>query len=223
MCTPYIHIMPQNKASKLWFVRITAPHEYLRTKVEKMKEWIDLSYYAVGYHTGKKTQKQHIHIVLALSNELQQQSLNARCKKLFDVKGSDYSSKIWDANFKALSYLYHEKDAVVEYHQFPITDEEMEEVKKVSEVYNEIVQTAKTKASTRIPDRILEEIELSREQWNIRRVTSRIYEGVRKGEWYSPGPMMIRYVEEILLRQRVTGDHDYLEFLTDSFCAKFCR
>lgn len=215
--------MPQVKSSKLWFVRITAPHEYLSTKVELMKEWVDLSYYAVAYHTGKKTQKQHIHIVLALSTELQQQSLNARCKKLFDVKGADYSSKIWDADFKVISYLYHEKDAKVEYHKFPITDEEISEAKRVSEVYNEIVTTAKTKASTRIPDRVLEEIDESRTQWNVRRIASRIYEGVRKGEWYSPGHMMTRYVEEILLRQKPQGDHDYLEFLTDSFCAKFGR
>lgn len=223
MCIPGRHIMPQVKSSKLWFVRITAPHEYLDSKIPKMKEWVDLSYYAIGYHTGKKTQKQHIHIILALSTELQQQSLNARCKKLFDVKGADYSSKIWDANFKAISYLYHEKDAKVVYYNFPITEKEIEEVKQVAQVYNEIVLDKKEKASTRIPDRVLEEINESGTQWNIRNIVTRIYEGVRKGEWYSPGHMMTRYVEEILLRQKPQGDHDYLEFLTDTFCSKFIR
>lgn len=216
-------IMPQVKSSKLWFVRITAPHEYCDSKLKLMLEWIDLIHYTVGFHTGKKSQKQHIHIAVALGSELQQQSLNARFRKLFEVKGSDYSSKIWDGNFKALSYLHHEIGCRVDYVRTPFTDSEREEILKVTQLYNEIVLDKKQKASTRIPDRILEEITESGKQWNIRQIVSRIYDGVRKTEWYSPGHMMTRYVEEILLRQTPSGDHDYLEFLTDAFCSKFVR
>lgn len=215
--------MPQVKTSKQWFVRITGPHEYLETKIKKLQEWIDLSHYAVGFHTGKKTQKQHIHIVLALNGELQQQSLNARCKKLFDVKGSDYSSKVWDGSHKAISYLYHEPGAKIDYFRFSLSPTELEEIQRVAQVYNEIVLDKKEKASTRIPDRVLEEITQSGRQWNIRQIVSRVYLGVRTGDWYSPGHMMTRYVEEILLRQKPTGDADYLEFLTDTFCTKFIR
>jgi len=217
--------MPQLKTSDKWFIRITAPHEYLKSKILELHEWIDLSYYAVGFHTGKKTQKEHIHIVLALSNSLQQQSINTRCKKIFNVKGADYSSKLWDGNYKALSYLYHEKGAQVDFHKFPISQTEIDEVIKVSEVYNEIVLDKKQKASTRIPDRILEEIEseLIGKDWTPRQIASRIYLGVRKGEWYSPGPMMNRYVEEILLRQTQKGDRDWIEHLTDQFMLRWNR
>jgi len=193
--------MPSTKTSTSWFIRITAPHSHLRTKVNELKENIDVVKMAIGYHTGSKTNKEHVHIALQLMTGLQQQSINKRIKKLFEVSGADYSSKIWDGSYKVLSYLYHDETGTVEYHKFDISPEQMAEIKRTHEVYKEIVQTAKAKASTRIPERILLEIEESGEKWHIRRILTRILTGVKNNEWYPPGPQMERIVQEIRIKQ----------------------
>lgn len=203
--------MSKQSRSTKWFIRITAPHDHCRTKLADVLTWVDHKCSAVGYHIGKKTQKPHIHIAMEMLTDLQKQSLDTRLKKLFDVKGSDYSSKAWDGSHKALSYLYHDKEGKVEYHKMELSDEEKKEIETTVAVYNEIVTTAKEKASTRIPDRILEE--MGKDQWDELRVIKRIYQGVRAREWYDPGPMMDRYINEILCRS--SGERDYVNELAE--------
>jgi len=193
--------MPSTKESAQWFIRITAPHSHLRAKVTELKGQIDIKRMAIGYHTGSKTNKEHVHIALEMLKAVQQQSINKRIKKLFEVSGADYSSKIWDGSHKVLSYLYHDESGTVEYFKMELTADEEAEIKRTHEVYKEIVQTAKARASTRIPERILIEIEESGEKWTIRRILTRILTGVHKNEWYPPGPQMERIVQEIRIKQ----------------------
>lgn len=208
--------MPSVTKSTMWFVRITAPHEHCDTKLKIVKEWIDVSSMAIGYHIGEKTQKPHIHIALKMGKELQKQSVDVRFKTLFGVKGSDYSSKVWDGDHKVLSYLYHDKSGRVEFYKMELTESEKATIQTTSDVYAEIVKTAKAKASTRIPDRILEE--MGDTQWSEKQIITRIYQGVRSTEWYDPGHMLDRYVNEILLRS--SGPIDYVEVLASAACEK---
>lgn len=211
--------MPHTKESTKWFIRITAPWEHIETKVKKVQEWIDLSGYAIGYHIGTKTGKAHAHIALAMLKSLQQQSINKRLKDVFGVKGADYSSKVWDGSLKAISYLQHDPSGKVEFHRWELSEAEKAEVQTLATVYSSIVEDAKDKASTRIPDRVLEAIEASGSTWSPTQIARHIYEGVREKKWYSPGQLMSRYVEEILVRQK--GGEEYIDYLTDRFMEKW--
>jgi len=189
----------KSDVSTKWAIRVTAPWDHIKTKVEVLRSWIDHQHSAVGYHIGTKTDKPHAHIVLNLLKGLQKQSLDVRVKQLFGVKGSDYSSKIWDGNHKALSYLYHDKGGEVDM-KIPMTPDELAHVQALVEVYKEMVNDKKQKASTRMVDKILLEIQNKGPQTELQ-IYERIFTGVSEGEWYNPAFNLRKYVEEILLRQ----------------------
>lgn len=211
--------MPQTNKSSKWFIRITAPWTHIEAKVLELQGWIDLKGYAIGFHIGSKTGKAHAHIALEMNKELQQQSLNARIKKAFDVEKGNFATKVWDGSHNVISYLYHDKEGKVEFHKMDLTPEQLAAIKQVAEVYDGIVTDAKEKASSRIPDRVLATIAESGKAWGPREIARHIYLEVGKGTWHSPGPMMTRYVEEILVRQK--GGDEYVDYLTDRFMEKW--
>lgn len=208
--------------SSCWFIRITAPWEHIEAKYKIMLGWIDYTNSAIGYHHGAKTKKAHAHIVIKLRSELQKQSLDTRCKKLFDVKGSDYSSKLWDGSKKAISYLYHDKEGKVEINM-PLTDEEKKEVENLVIVYDEIVTTAKAKASYKCVDDILDAIKVSGKTWTNREILTYLYAGIRGCKWHSPGSMMLeRYLDEIRIKQGSEEDSEYaIESMVTSFLTRY--
>lgn len=203
--------------STRWCVRVTAPWEHIELKYKDVLGWIDYSESAIGFHIGGKTKKTHAHIVLQLKSELQKQSLDTRFKNLFGVKGADYSSKLWDGDKKALSYLYHDKAGKVIINM-EMSEELKKEISNLVEVYDEIVTTAKGKASYKCVDTILEEIKSSGNRWKAREIVRRILMGVRAGKWHPPGPMLERYVDEILIKQ---GNDDDAEAVYDHMIDKF--
>lgn len=208
--------MKSDKATH-WCVRVTAPWEHIEIKYKEVQGWIDYDNSAIGYHIGGKTKKAHAHIVLQLKSVLQKQSLDTRMKKLFDVKGADYSSKPWDGDKKALSYLYHDKSGKVEINM-EMSEETKKEISNLVEVYDEIVTTAKGKASYKCVDTVLEEIKSSEQLWKPRQIVRRILMGVRAGKWHPPGAMLERYVDEILIKQ---GNDDDAEAVYDHMVDKF--
>lgn len=192
--------MKSDKSMK-WFIRITAPWEHIELKYKAMREWVDFNSSAIGYHIGSKTKKPHAHVALILNTDLQKQSLDVRCKKLFDVKGSDYSSKAWDGSKKALSYLYHDKAGKVDM-GIELTEEELKEVESLVTVYNEIVTTAKEKASYKLVDYVLDAIKTSGELWTEKRIFEYAMKSIHSGKFHAPGQgLMERYMDEILLKQ----------------------
>jgi len=210
--------MPSTKESTQWFIRITAPHSHLEIKIKELKSCIDVNRMAIGYHIGDKTKKEHVHIAIEFIKVLQQQSVNKRIKKLFEVSGADYSSKIWDGSHKVLSYLYHDEKGRVEFWKMELSPDQMSDIQRTHEVYKEIVTTAKAKASTRIPERILSEIEESGRVWTMREIITRILKGVKDNEWYPPGIQMERIVQEIRIKQ----DPDTaISELTDYYMERF--
>lgn len=214
--------MKSDKSTQ-WFVRITAPWEHIETKYKLVREWIDHISSAIGYHHGTKTGKAHAHIVIQLRSELQKQSLDTRFKKMFDVKGSDYSSKIWDGSKKAISYLYHDPAGKVEVN-IPLTDVEIKEIESLRTVYEEIVTTAKAKASYKCVDVVLEAIKESGRTWKAREIVTYIFTGVRAGKWHPPGSMMERYVDEIRIKQGSDVDAFHvIDGMVNSFMQKYER
>lgn len=203
--------------SKLWFIRITAPWEHIETKYTLLRGWIDYTESAIGYHIGAKTSKAHAHIAIKLTSELQKQSIDTRLKKLFDVKGSDYSSKLWDGNPKALSYLYHDKSGKVDIHM-SLSEEQKSEIQNLVTVYDEIVTTAKAKASYKCVDVVLDAIKESGRTWSSREIATYIFKGVRECKWHPPGSMMDRYVDEIRIKQ---GSDDESSGVVDAMVHNF--
>lgn len=209
--------------SKMWFVRITAPWEHIESKYLLVREWIDHVSSAIGFHHGTKTGKAHAHIAITLRSELQKQSLDTRFKKLFDVKGSDYSSKVWDGSKKVLSYLYHDKAGKVDVNM-PLSDEEIKEIESLRVVYEDIVTTAKAKASYKCVDVVLEAIKESGRLWSVREIIVYILQGVRDGKWHPPGPMMDRYIDEIRLKQGDDKDALHtIQIMASSILARYER
>lgn len=203
-----------------WFIRITAPWEHIELKYKALREMVDYHSSAIGYHIGNKTKKPHAHIALQLNTLLQKQSIDVRIRKIFDVKGSDYSSKPWDGNIKALSYLYHDKAGKVEINM-ELTDDEKKEISTLADVYDTIVNTAKTKASNKLLDIVLEHIKESNRKWTEREIIDFIIRRVRAGLSYSmPQLKMECLLQDIMLRQQ-SNDLTYGEEVVDKYVDQF--
>lgn len=192
--------MPSIARSKNWYIRVTGLWEHLRPQMVVMKGWIDYVGYFAGYHIGEKTEKPHVHIALSLSSELQKQSLDKRLKDLFQVKGSDYSSKPWDGGEDALSYMYHDVKAEID-NQLGLPTETIERIKARNVQVQKIISEAKEKASCRVVEYVLTKIVESGHMWSLRDIALEIWKGVHAGQFYHPGPQYKRYVEEIYCKQ----------------------
>lgn len=206
----------QEKTNK-WFIRITAPWTLLEPKITEMKSWIDISGMAIAYHKGTKTEKEHIHIVLMMLKELQKQSIAERIKKLYGVKGNEQLSiKTWDGNLKVFSYIRHDTSRPIDYFKMELTPAQEQYISSLETIFLDIKTEAKQKASTRIPDRIIEEMNGIR--WKPEEIIQRIILGVKNGDWYAPGPRMESIFQEIWIR----SDFDKAsESLTSYYVEKF--
>lgn len=212
----------KSDTSTKWYIRITAPWEHLEAKYKLVREWVDHVSSAIGYHIGNKTGKPHCHIALELKTILQKQSLDTRMKKLFGVKGSDYGSKPWDGDKKALSYLYHDKVGKVEVN-IPLTDEELLEIKNLVVVYDQIVTTAKQKASFKCVEVVLDAIKESGRTWSTREISRYIFSGVRAGKWHPVGYFqMEKYIDEIRIKQGSDEDASgVIDAMTSNFLSRY--
>lgn len=199
--------MPSVVRSKLWYIRITAPWEHIENKVKELKGWVDYTGSFIGYHTGDKTKKQHAHIALSLSSELQKQSIDTRMKKLFGVERSDYSSKPWDGEHDALAYMYHDTEAKID-NGLSLTDEQIESLKARNNDIQKIVSKAKEHASNRVVDYVLNLIrESGQPDWSPEEIGFQIQKAIYQGLFYDPGDFVLeRYINEILCKQCQTED-----------------
>lgn len=191
----------------MWYIRITAPWEHIENKVKEMKGWVDYTGSFIGYHTGDKTKKQHAHVALKISSELQKQSLDTRMKKLFGVERSDYSSKPWDGEDDALAYMYHDKEAKID-NDLKLTAEQIESLKARNNDIQKIVAKAKEQASNRVVDHVLTKIrEAGGESWTEYEIGYAIQKAIHQGLFYDPGDFVLeRYINEILCKQCQTED-----------------
>ena len=210
--------MPNVVRSKQWYIRITAPWEHIENKVKLMREWLDFEDYMMGLHIGGKTGKPHAHIALKMKSDLQKQSLDVRIKKLFGVERSDYSSKVWDGDLKALSYMYHDPAGRVIV-GFGLTEAQVNDLQRMNAVAQEIVAEAKEKASYKVVQYVLDKIKESGCKWTVYEIGWEIQKGVYSGRFHEPGDFTFeRYVNEILCKQCDTEDE-----LRDMFAARMSR
>lgn len=189
--------MPSVGKSDKWFIRITAPWEHIQSKVDTFREWIDYMSCMIGYHHGDKRGAPHAHICLILKSELQKQSIDVRFKKLYGVAGAQYSSKIWDGDRKAMSYLYHDpKGEVVNY--MGLSDDEIDSLKELNSDIQKVVEINKGRASHKVVDYVLSKASLG---WSRYDIGECILRAVAQGEFYDPGDFALeRYINEIELK-----------------------
>lgn len=189
--------MPSIAKSKQWFIRITAPWEHVVSKLPTILGWIDFSGMMVGLHHGDKQGAPHGHIAITLTSELQKQSVDLRFKKLYDVAGRQYSSKPWDGNIKALSYLYHDKKGEVINHM-NLSDKEIDDIKSLNEEIQKVVEVNKGRSSHKVVDYVMGQ---ANEGWSRYEIGQCILRAVAQGLFYDPGDFVLeRYINEIELR-----------------------
>lgn len=187
--------MPSVAKSNSWFVRITAPWSFIKDRIKTIQEWIDYDGMMVGFHIASQ---EHAHFAIKLKSQLQKQSFDVRFKKLFEVQGrSTYSSKVWDGDDKALSYLYHDEKGEV-YNYMNLTEDKVKQLQEANTIVQKAVKQAKEKASHKIIDYVLEQ---AQEDWDAKDIGSCILRAVAKGQFHDPGDFMLeRYINEIELK-----------------------
>lgn len=190
--------MPQVEKSNKWFVRLTLPHQLIKEKISQLV-WVDVVRILVVSHVGEKTEKEHCHMCIDMSSTLQKQSLLARLKTLYGVRGNEQvSAKSWDGNADACSYLFHDPVAEVILNK-GFTDPELEQFRARNADVQKIVAENKKRASFRCVDRVLERIRAGEITRDYKPVAMAVLKLIRDGEIYEPGDFMIkRYVEEIM-------------------------
>lgn len=194
--------MPSVERSKMWFFRVTVPHEYARSEANKMLQWIDLDTILGALHVGDKSENPHFHAVVKLTSELQKQSFDYRVKKIYGVSGNgQYSSKPWDGTDAPCSYLFHEETAEIFLNR-GYSDSDIQRFKELNGQVQKVIAINKSRASHRHVDKIIETINSSGKEWNRRDILEEFIRRIRDGEMYDPGDFMLkRYIEEIMIKQ----------------------
>lgn len=189
--------MPSVGKSDKWFIRITASWDHVRSHLSTIKNWIDYDGMMVGLHHGDKRGAPHAHICLRLKGELQKQSIDVRMKKLYGVAGAQYSSKAWDGNLKAMSYLYHDVNGEV-MNEMGMDEKEISELKDLNCEIQKVVEVNKGRASNKIVQYVLTK---ANDGWSRYDIGECILRAVANGEFYDPGDFALeRYINEIELK-----------------------
>lgn len=214
--------MSKSVRSNMWFFRITAPWEHIKSKVPDMMGWIDYSGCVIGYHEpDKEDPARHAHVCIVLRSTLQKQSFDSRIKKLFDVAGNaQFCNKVWDGNLGkgAVSYMFHDPKAEIQNH-IGMTDEQMATAKYANDIIQEQIKEAKEKSSHKVIDYVMNKISESGKMDKYE-ILHCIIKAVYDRQFYYPGDFQLsKYIDEIMIRQTM-GDEKELLRLTDDIASR---
>lgn len=211
--------MPNVQTSDMWFVRIDGPYEYLYSKCQMLS--LQAHKMLSVMHHGEKGDNPHCHIVIQMTSVLQKQSLDVKLKKIFDVSGSAYSSKLWDGVIDqegAGTYLFHEDDAEILCKK-AISDEEVVKLRTLANQINKVIAVNRQKAETKIPGKVIHKwIEQGKPKWDEMYIVYAICEMARDGSCYLPkGDFQWKaYVEEVKLKMCETPD-EFFQFQRNTY------
>jgi len=190
--------MPSIKRSNSWFVRVDYPRAEVSPKMKLILGWIDIDKCLGVFHTGKTGENPHFHMILTLKSELQKQSLDTRFKNMFQVKGSQYSSKPWDGKSGAGSYLFHEDNHDIVINR-GFSDEDIAEFKRLNEEVKKVIEVNKERGTNRAVQRIIDKVVVD---CSRRDIFDQVMDSIRNGEMYHPGFRMSAIVDEIYVKSR---------------------
>jgi len=190
-----------NKSTQ-WFVRITYPKAECKAKLDVVVPWAK-TILALS-HVGEKNEREHIHIAIEFTSEIAKQTMDVRFKKLFPVKGPDYSSKIWDGNVDALSYMFHDAQHEVLANKGH-SDDDIQRYKELHKKVDAVVQQNKLRAPGRKVDLLLEKF--AGEIPTRREIGIEFLRMIRSGEMYEPGDYKLKaLIEECYMKLHVCED-----------------
>lgn len=189
--------MPATKRSMTWFVRVDYPRSEVEKKLKTVTQWVDFEKILAVFHRGKTGENPHFHAILTLKSELQKQSIDARFKTLFEVKGSQYSSKVWDGKSGAGSYLFHEDEHDIVINR-GYSDSDINEYKRLNEEVKRVVEINKERGGNKTVNRLVDKFEqnVSREQ-----IFYELWRAIKEGEIYHPGFRMGAMIDEIFIKK----------------------
>jgi len=182
-----------------WFVRVTYPHAECKQKMSMIQ--LQCKSLLVVTHIGDRTEKEHIHMAMELSNAITKQGLDVKLKKIFPVRGSDYSSKIWDGNDEACSYMFHDPNGeVICSHGH--TPESIQSYIAMNAKVQKIVAINKEKAPGRKTDKVVQIFNHGKDgvpsKYDVAREFVKM---IREGEMYEPGDYKLKcMIEEVILK-----------------------
>lgn len=193
--------MPSIALSDSWFCRMDIAKDDCLAKLRIVLGWVDCLLLLATHHLGDTKENPHIHFVVKLGSKIQKQSFDIRFKKVFNPdKKSSWSTKPWDGQDAACSYLFHESTADVIINK-GFSDEEIDKFKKLNESVQKVVAINKAKGANRIVDRVLHEIEKDDKSYNREDIFTRLITLIRDGEMYEPGDYRLKAItEEIYLK-----------------------
>jgi len=212
--------MPSTTRSNKWFARITVPHEFAKSKINDVLSWIDLTSLLVATHVGERNEGEHIHLVVMLTSNLQKQSFDVRLKNLYGVKGNAfYSSKPWDGNDSACSYLFHDPNAQIIANK-GYTESDLDRFRKLNADVQKVIAINKDRASNRHADKLVEWAGETGVGLSRYAIYKEIMRRVREGEMYYPGEYNLKkLVEEVYVR--ILTDDEFSSYLPEKFESLF--
>lgn len=188
--------MPSVKRSQLWFVRVDYPRQEVQDKVKKMLEWIDLEKILAVFHNGSTGENPHFHAIITLKSDIQKQSFDVRVKNIFSVKGSQFSSKIWDGKSAAGSYLFHEDTHDIIANR-GYSQDDISELKRLNQEVKKVVEINRERGTSKSVQRIIDAVgqDATREE-----IFHKIMDEIRDGGMYHPGFRLSAVIEEIFIK-----------------------
>ena len=195
--------MPSIAKSSQWFVRVTGTHQFLEEKVKILATQIDVKRILAILHNGDTKENPHVHFTIELTTVLQKQSFDVRMKKLFLWdKASLYSSKPWDGNKEANSYMFHEDTEPFVNKGY--TKQETDEFRQMNISVQKVIEINKGKASNRFANTIESKCDNDTTKEDIAEM---FLEAIRQGEMYHPGNFRLKsMIEEIYIKTRSKDD-----------------
>lgn len=219
--------MPSIARSVNWFVRITAPQEFVKQKLQLLS--VECVKLIAVYHQGEKGDNPHVHFCCTVLKELQKQSWDTKIKKMFDVSGNaQFSTEVWDGDLNresgcAGSYLFHEGLDSPVLAIKGISAEELEEIKATAKLVNKVIAANREKASTKIPDKVIAKwVADQKNPWDDYAIVKCICALARDGECYLPKSdwQWKAYVEEIKLKMCKNPD-EFSQFTYNTYVRLF--
>ena len=176
----------------------------MKDKINQVLAWIGLLKILGCLHVGEKKDNPHCHFVIELREELQKQSFDSRIKKIFNVSGTQYSSKVWDGDDGACGYMLHESDDSI-FCNKGFTDEDIEKFRQINKSAQKVKAINKEKASHKFIDIAMDRFSKDKaNKWELLELFLKL---VREGQIYYPGEFRMKnMIEEVHLKMLDEAD-----------------
>lgn len=178
--------------------------------------------FVVAAHKGNKGENPHYHAVIKTS--IKDQAFRKRMKTIFtEGKGNGHMSiKPWDGKIEAVSYLFHEDPTSELLCRHGVSDQYIEEARKINQRVRVLVQESKEKASWKLEDEVFDNLDKNIGHNDISIATQLYLTAFRSGK-YPPQPHHCRAMTQKIQFRLCDGDEKLEEKLARSLAENIFR